>query len=48
MMIATNMLRNRYPIVMPGGMHIADVRDAAAVLAAAMQLGSRSIWPCWV
>ncbi len=31
---ATNVLKNRYPIVMPGGMHIADVRDVAAVIAA--------------
>jgi nucleoside-diphosphate-sugar epimerase len=40
---ATNVLRRRYPIVMPGGMHIADVRDLAAVLAAVMTsgLGSR-------
>jgi nucleoside-diphosphate-sugar epimerase len=30
---ATNVLRRRYPIVMPGGLHIADVRDVAAVLA---------------
>jgi nucleoside-diphosphate-sugar epimerase len=36
---ATNVLKNRYPIVMPGGMHIADVRDLAAVLAAAMTPG---------
>ena len=44
MMIATNVLRNRYPIVMAGGMHVADVRDVAAVLAAVMQpgLGPRS------
>ena len=34
--LATNVLRKRYPIVMPGGMHIADVRDVAAVLAAVM------------
>ena len=33
------MLRNRYPVVMAGGMHIADVRDGAAVLAAVMQPG---------
>jgi nucleoside-diphosphate-sugar epimerase len=33
---ATNVLKNRYPIVMPGGMQIADIRDLAAVLAAAM------------
>jgi dihydroflavonol-4-reductase len=31
---ATNVLKRRYPIVMRGGMHIADVRDVAAVLAA--------------
>src|SRR5215472_1872032 len=36
---ATNVLKNRYPIVMPGGMQIADVRDLAAVLAAAMTPG---------
>jgi dihydroflavonol-4-reductase len=36
---ATNVLKNRYPIVMPGGMHIADVRDVAAVLAAVMTPG---------
>jgi nucleoside-diphosphate-sugar epimerase len=41
--LATNVLRKRYPIVMPGGMHIADVRDVAALLAAVMApgLGSR-------
>ena len=37
--LAANVLRHRYPIVMPGGMHIADVRDVAAVLAAAMRPG---------
>jgi nucleoside-diphosphate-sugar epimerase len=36
---ATNMLKGRYPIVMRGGMHIADVRDVAAVLAAVMSPG---------
>jgi dihydroflavonol-4-reductase len=36
---ATNVLKQRYPIVMPGGMHIADVRDLAAVLAAVMTPG---------
>jgi nucleoside-diphosphate-sugar epimerase len=36
---ATNVLKNRYPIVMAGGMHIADVRDLAGVLAAAMTPG---------
>ena len=35
--LAANVLRNRYPMVMAGGMHIADVRDVAAVLAAVMQ-----------
>jgi dihydroflavonol-4-reductase len=30
--MATNVLRNRFPVVMPGGMHIADVRDVAAVM----------------
>jgi dihydroflavonol-4-reductase len=33
---AANVLKRRYPIVMRGGMHIADVRDVAALLAAAM------------
>jgi dihydroflavonol-4-reductase len=37
--LATNVLKERYPIVMAGGMHIADVRDVAAVLAAAMTPG---------
>lgn len=37
--MASNVLRNRYPVVMPGGMHVADVRDVAAVLAAVMQPG---------
>jgi dihydroflavonol-4-reductase len=37
--LATNVLRHRFPIVMPGGMHIADVRDVAAVLAAVMMPG---------
>jgi dihydroflavonol-4-reductase len=37
--MATNVLRNRYPIVMRGGMHIADVRDVAAAIAAAMESG---------
>jgi dihydroflavonol-4-reductase len=37
--LAANVLRNRYPVVMAGGMHIADVRDAAAALAAVMQPG---------
>ena len=37
--LATNVLKGRYPIVMGGGMHIADVRDLAAVLAAVMTPG---------
>ena len=37
--LAANVLRNRYPVVMSGGMHIADVRNVAAVLAAVMQPG---------
>jgi nucleoside-diphosphate-sugar epimerase len=37
--LATNVLKKRFPVVMPGGMHIADVRDAAAVLAAVMEPG---------
>lgn len=36
---AANVLKHRYPIVMRGGMHIADVRDVAAVLAAVMTPG---------
>jgi nucleoside-diphosphate-sugar epimerase len=36
---ATNVLKRRYPIVMRGGMHIADVRDVAAVLAGVMTRG---------
>jgi nucleoside-diphosphate-sugar epimerase len=36
---ATNVLKNRYPVVMRGGMHIADVRDAAAVLATVLTPG---------
>jgi nucleoside-diphosphate-sugar epimerase len=36
---ATNVLKKRYPIVMRGGMHIADVRDVAEVLAAVMTPG---------
>src|SRR5262245_16384211 len=36
---ATNVLKRRYPIVMGGGMHIADVRDVAAVLATATSPG---------
>jgi nucleoside-diphosphate-sugar epimerase len=37
--LAANILRNRFPIIMPGGMHIADVRDVAAVHAAVMEPG---------
>jgi nucleoside-diphosphate-sugar epimerase len=37
--LAANVLKNRYPIIMRGGMHIADVRDLAAVLAAVMEPG---------
>jgi dihydroflavonol-4-reductase len=36
---ATNVLKKRYPIVMRGGMQIADVRDVATVLAAVMTPG---------
>ena len=36
---ATNVLKKRYPIVMPGGIHIADVRDVAAVIAAVVTPG---------
>jgi dihydroflavonol-4-reductase len=37
--LAANVLRRRYPIVPPGGMHIADVRDVAAVVATVVQPG---------
>lgn len=37
--LAANILRNRFPIIMSGGMHIADVRDVAAVNAAVMVRG---------
>ena len=37
--LATNVLKRRFPVVMAGGMHIADVRDVATVLAAAMTPG---------
>jgi nucleoside-diphosphate-sugar epimerase len=37
--LATNVLRTRYPIVMRGGIHIADVRDLATVLAAVIERG---------
>jgi nucleoside-diphosphate-sugar epimerase len=36
---AANVLKKRYPIVMRGGMHIADVRDVAGVLGAVMTPG---------
>jgi dihydroflavonol-4-reductase len=36
---ASNVLKRRYPIVARGGMHIADVRDVAAVLAAVVTPG---------
>ena len=35
--LATNVLKRRVPVVPPGGMHIADVRDVAATLAAVME-----------
>jgi nucleoside-diphosphate-sugar epimerase len=35
--LATNVLKRRIPVVPPGGMHIADVRDVAAALAAVME-----------
>src|SRR5262245_5271261 len=37
--LATNVLKRRIPVVPPGGMHIADVRDVAATLAAVMEPG---------
>jgi nucleoside-diphosphate-sugar epimerase len=37
--LATNVLKRRSPIVPPGGMHIADVRDVAAALVAVMEPG---------
>jgi dihydroflavonol-4-reductase len=37
--LAANILRNRFPIIMSGGMHIADVRDVAAANAAVMVPG---------
>jgi dihydroflavonol-4-reductase len=37
--LVANILKRRYPIVMRGGMHIADVREVAAVLAAVMDPG---------
>jgi nucleoside-diphosphate-sugar epimerase len=37
--LAINVLKRRFPVVPPGGMHIADVRDVAAVLVAVMEPG---------
>jgi dihydroflavonol-4-reductase len=37
--LATNVLKGRFPVVPPGGMQIADVRDVAAALVAVMQPG---------
>jgi len=37
--LATNVLKRRVPVVPPGGMHIADVRDVAAILVAVMEPG---------
>jgi nucleoside-diphosphate-sugar epimerase len=37
--LCANVLKNRYPIVSGGGMHISDVRDVASGLAAAMEPG---------
>src|SRR5262245_5087838 len=37
--LAANILRNRIPVIMSGGMHIADVRDVAAANAAVMVPG---------
>jgi len=37
--LAANILRNRFPVIMSGGMHIADVRDVAAANAAVMVPG---------
>jgi dihydroflavonol-4-reductase len=37
--LATNVLKRRVPVVPPGGMHIADVRDVAEALVAVMQPG---------
>src|SRR5262249_20923275 len=34
-----NVLKKRYPVVSGGGMHISDVRDVAAVLAAVIEAG---------
>jgi nucleoside-diphosphate-sugar epimerase len=37
--LAANILRNRFPIIMSGGMHITDARDVAAATAAVMVPG---------
>jgi nucleoside-diphosphate-sugar epimerase len=37
--MCAHVLKKRYPIVSDGGMHISDVRDVAAVLAAVMEAG---------
>jgi len=37
--LATNIVKRRFPVVPPGGMHIADVRDVAAALVAVMTPG---------
>jgi nucleoside-diphosphate-sugar epimerase len=37
--LASNVLKGRFPIVPPGGMHIVDVRDVAAAFARVMQPG---------
>ena len=37
--LASDVLKRRFPIVPPGGMHIADVRDVAAALVAVMEPG---------
>src|SRR5262249_40148102 len=37
--LATNVLKRRFPVVPPGGMHIVDVRDVATALAMVMKPG---------
>jgi dihydroflavonol-4-reductase len=37
--LATNIVKRRFPVVPPGGMHIADVRDVAGALVAVMKPG---------
>jgi dihydroflavonol-4-reductase len=37
--LAANVMRGRFPVIPPGGMHIADVRDVADVLAAVIESG---------